>query len=159
MSRSCQREVAIQIGNYAHKIKRGFSAANDYPPNPLLNHLQGSETLMSFLRMRILKRTLITFLCLSFIKSPIFRNERHILKFESVDSHQNQMHLVIMYILYRLQEICLQKNSTNFDKFLQNFPENAIALFETLDTFLFGTFCSDPTAQVRIFNKLMYVAE
>ena len=29
-----------------------FSAANDYPPNHSLNHVQGSETLMSFVIRR-----------------------------------------------------------------------------------------------------------
>ena len=42
------------------------------------------------------KVSTITFYCLLFIKSFIFRNERCILKFQSVDSVKNQIHLIIM---------------------------------------------------------------
>ena len=51
------------------------------------------------------------------------------------------------------------RNSTNFDKYLQNFPANIIALVNTLDTFLFDIFCSDPNAQVKIFNKFVNLVE
>ena len=57
------------------------------------------------------------------------------------------MHLIIMYLLHRLVKCCLQENSTNFDKFKQISPVSAVASVNTLDTFLFGTFCSDPNAQ------------
>ena len=66
---------------------------------------------------------------------------------------------MIMYTLYRLVKCCFQENLANFDKSLQIFPANAGASVDTLDTFLFGTFCSDPTAQVKISNKFRYLVE
>ena len=51
----------------------------------------------------------------------------------------------------------LQKIQLTLTTFFQIFPANAIISVDTPDTFLFATFCSAPTAQVMIFNKLVYI--
>ena len=63
------------------------------------------------------------------------------------------MYLVLIYMLYQLVKCCVQEVSTDFDKFLKNFPANDIASVDILNTFLFATFCSYPTAQKKILNK------
>ena len=66
------------------------------------------------------------------------------------------MHRPLMYKLCQLVKCCLQENSTNFDKYLQIFPANAIATTGTSFTFIQDTFGSDPNPQFEILNFIFH---
>ena len=81
--------------------------------------------------------------------SQIFRNERYIIELEP-NAPYNNVHIVLT------NGILFAGIYTDFDKLLQIFPVNLIALVDTFDTFLFTTLCSDLNIQVKIFCKLMF---
>ena len=103
---------------------------------------------------------LITFPCLLFMKSSIFRNKRcTCLKISKCGVRLEPKAFYNKVKLYWLVKCCLQENSTNVDKSLQIFSWKCYCSTNTLNNFLFATFCFDLTVQVKVFNKHMYLVD